>query len=321
MILQYRLQTNPFFNIAAEEYFVKTAKSDMCMLWINEKSVIVGKHQNAYNEINYPFIKENDIPVIRRISGGGTVFHDLGNLNFSFIHHKKNNIIPDFSSFANVIVDYLKHLGLPAGLGNRNSIFVGEKKVSGHAEHIYKDKILHHGTILFNTDLKMLSESIISAKHYKSKALASVRSQVANISPLVPQFADINAFALDFMHYMKNHFKKAHIRKITKKATEKIQLLADKKYVNWNWNFGYSPSYAFPIMLPCCKKPFEINVRNGIVENIIPEEEINKDCNLILENLIGLPHHEEAFEKFAVEQKDALNHLKIGDKEFIKMFF
>ncbi|HRC66441.1 MAG TPA: lipoate--protein ligase family protein, partial [Bacteroidales bacterium] len=140
--------TNPYFNLASEEYLLKNYEEDVFMLWRNEPSIIIGKHQNALAEINIEYVKENHIKVVRRITGGGAVFHDLGNLNFTFISNSPNSKpVMNFKKYTQPIVDVLVNLGVDARFEGRNDIVIDGKKISGNAECVYKNRFLHHGTI------------------------------------------------------------------------------------------------------------------------------------------------------------------------------
>ncbi len=153
------------------------------MLWQNLPSIILGKHQNTLAEINYSFVKENNIPVVRRISGGGTVFHDLGNLNFTFISSGEKEKLVNFRKFTQPIIEVLNHMGIPACFEGKNDLRVNGLKISGNAEHVYRNKVLHHGTLLFSADLNYLNQAIKSVpERFKDKAVQSVRSKVANIT-------------------------------------------------------------------------------------------------------------------------------------------
>ena len=148
MLLIYNEKTNPYFNLAMEEYFLKNTKEDLFLLWRNESAIIVGKNQNTLSEINYEYVKEHDIKVVRRQSGGGAVFHDLGNICFTFIACN-NNHFSDFKRFTMPIVDALKGLGVNAEFSGRNDLLIDGQKFSGNAQYNYKDRVMHHGTLLF----------------------------------------------------------------------------------------------------------------------------------------------------------------------------
>ena len=186
MLIINRPQTDPYFNIAAEEYLLKQMDEDCFMVWQNEPSIIVGKHQNTLAEINYSFAKENNIPVVRRITGGGTVFHDLGNLNFTFISSGEKGKLVNFKKFTQPIIEVLNQMGIPARFEGKNDLRVNGLKISGNAEHVYKNKVLHHGTLLFSTDLNFLKKAIKSVpERFQDKAVQSVRSKVANITDFI----------------------------------------------------------------------------------------------------------------------------------------
>ncbi len=168
-------ETNPYFNLAAEEYVLKNFNDDCFMLWRNRPSIIVGKHQNTLSEININHVKENNIDVVRRLSGGGAVFHDLGNLNFTFIKNVNNesNLV-DFKKYTQPIIDVLKHLGVDAKFEGRNDIMINGRKVSGNAEHVFKRRVLHHGTLLFSSVMADLSKVLkVNPLKYQDKGVKS----------------------------------------------------------------------------------------------------------------------------------------------------
>jgi len=173
---------NPHFNLATEEYFLKNGDEELFLLYLNEPSVVVGKHQNLLAEINLKGITNNQVKLARRITGGGAVYQDLNNLNFSFIHNCPERDKINFKIFTNPILEALKSLGLEAEFSGRNDLLVEEKKISGNAMHIYKSRVLSHGTLLFNSDLSMLSDCLKNdGSRYADKAIKSVRSPVTNI--------------------------------------------------------------------------------------------------------------------------------------------
>ena len=187
MLIIQNSTTDPYFNIAVEEYLLKNFTDDCFILYQNKPSIIIGKHQNTLAEINYQYVKENNIAVVRRLSGGGTVYHDLGNLNFSFIKNSGNdkNLV-DFKMYTTPIIEVLKQLGVNAEFGGHNDIQVNGFKISGNAEHIFKKRVLHHGTLLFSSDLSILNNAIKAPENrYSDKAVKSVRAVVANIKDFI----------------------------------------------------------------------------------------------------------------------------------------
>ena len=153
------------------------------MLWQSEDSVVVGKHQNAMAEINYRFLQREGVPVARRLSGGGTVFHGDGNVNFTYLINGEKGKLIDFRRFVSPVVDYLATLGIPAEIGTRNDILVEGLKVSGNAEHVYRSRVLHHGTLLFGANLERPNMAIqVVPGRFTDRAVQSNRSKVTNIS-------------------------------------------------------------------------------------------------------------------------------------------
>lgn len=324
MLIYFRPETDPYLNIAAEEYWVKYSYEDICMIWVNEPSVIIGKHQNAFAEINYPYVKSNKIPVIRRISGGGAVYHDRGNVNFSFIRKTGKTNQVDFGKFTSVIVSFMRSLGVEVNVSKRNSLYIGANKFSGHAEHIFHDKVLHHGTILFDANLDALQKSLTPDKVYQSKAMPSERSNVMNIAPLLPGNIDIQQFIQLFTHWLKTYFKEANNFIPEPDQLLEITQLAEKKYITWEWNFGYSPAYFFQayILTKPGIIPITCKIENGkFVSAILPEEYENDLLTDILHDLNGLLHKEEEIDKFVVKNKQDLELAGINTVKFSEAFF
>ncbi len=283
MIFIQNTNTNPYFNIATEEYLLKEYNEDIFMLYIDEPSIIVGKHQNAMAEINYRYVIENNIAVIRRISGGGTVFHDLGNLNFCFIANGKEGHLVDFRRFTKPIMEVIQSLGIDVKFEGKNDLRINGFKISGNAEHVYKNRVLHHGTLLINSDLNKLSEGLkIIPGKYTDNAVKSIRSKVANLNDFLSKPIPIDAFA---QHLIKK--LNCPLVKLTTNDIELIEKLSANKYKPWDWNFGYSPKFQF-------RNEFNINDENiqiklDIENGIIYKCSISKN-EVLAEKLIGTKH-------------------------------
>lgn len=297
MILIRRTETDPWFNLAAEEYFLKNRSEDIAMIWQCSPAVIIGKHQNAMAEVNFNWISENDVPVIRRLTGGGTVYHDSGNINYSLIRteDRKDKMI-DFKTFTSPIVDFLGQLGLEVTFNGKNNLFIGDKKISGNAAHVHRNRVVHHGTLLFDSNLKNLDESIRpTAKTINDKAVKSVRSVVTNIREHLSENISNSIFKSKFEKYILNHLSINIIKDISEADKNQIEGLATEKYKTWDWTFGYSPTYTFETSLYSDSEAVKITIKvaKGLIESIqiIDDQIENQAINKLLEKLVGLPHH------------------------------
>lgn len=238
--------TDPYFNLAAEEYLLKNFTEDVFMLWQSESAIVVGKHQNALAEINHRYVAENDIKVARRLSGGGTVFHDPGNLNFTFIKNVDRIDEVNFKIFTQPIITVLKELGLDAYSTGRNDLKLDGKKISGNAEHVLKKRVLHHGTLLFDSHLDKLRNALkVDLSHFEDKAVQSNRSEVANIANFMKQKMPVQEFGNFIFEGIKASFPDAKVFQFSAEDEKAIQQLRDEKYVVWDWIYGYSPKYKY----------------------------------------------------------------------------
>ncbi len=236
--------TDPAYNLAFEEY-VHTHRrdGDYLILWQNRNAVIVGRNQNAAEEINRDFVEAHGIHVIRRNTGGGAVYHDLGNLNYSFITDVGAPESRTAALFTQPVVQALRGLGLCAESSGRNDILVNGQKVSGTAEALNRGRILHHGTLLFDSDPEMIAGALNpDSTKFQSKSIKSVRSRVGNIRTALPCDMELTAF----WNYLKNALARDGLVPTALTACEltDVQALKQEKYDTWQWNFGNSPKYA-----------------------------------------------------------------------------
>ena len=240
--------TDPRYNLALEEYVFKHLKfeEDFIMLWQNEPSVIVGKNQNTVEEINVDYVEQHGIHVVRRSTGGGAVYHDLGNLNYTFITKADGTGI-DFRKFTQPVIRVLNSLGVPAEFNSRNDIAIRGKKFSGNAQRVYKNRVLHHGTIMFNSKLEDVHNVLkVKAEKFKSKSVKSVRSRVTNISDYLPEPITIDEFKkllLERLFLEQDSPKREYV--LTEEDQAEIRKMMEEKYANWEWNYGYSPKFNY----------------------------------------------------------------------------
>lgn len=263
--------TNPYFNIAADEYLFRTFDEDIFRIYINSPSVIIGKHQNPYKEINYPFIRQENIAVVRRISGGGAVYQDLGNVNFTFITTVKNEKPVNFRKYTLPVIKFLKKNGISASFEGKSNVTIDGLKISGNAEHVFKNRVLHHGTLLFSSRLKNLAKALTpSTLPYQTNAVQSIRSRVTNISQYIDSPMTINEFANAFFDSILSDFKGRGEYRFSEKDMAEINGLVREKYETWLWNFGYSPPYEVQTTINLADKAYSIYffVKNGIIEKV-----------------------------------------------------
>jgi lipoate-protein ligase A len=264
------LESNdPFFNLAIEELLLKSYKEEYFILCVNNPCVVIGKHQSGHMEVNTKFVTENQIPVIRRISGGGTVFHDNGNLNFSFIRQSESGKQVDFRKYTQPVIAFLKSMGVEAVFEGKNDLKVDGLKISGNAEHIHGNRVLHHGTLLFSTSMGMLRNSLRrDATCYTSRAVVSNPASVVNLNEKIDCFQDINEFRSEMMNYFLKNFSDNVPYDLSREEILQAESIADSKYKTWEWNWAYGPEYTF-------KNSFEINkkhhscrlfIKDGIIQ-------------------------------------------------------
>ncbi|CDZ74594.1 lipoate-protein ligase A [Peptoniphilus sp. ING2-D1G] len=235
--------TDPYYNLAFEDYVLSNKRDEnYLILWQNKNTIVIGKNQNPRAEINYEYLKGKDVKIVRRKTGGGAVYHDLGNLNYSLIVEADDSENLIFKNFMKPMLDCLKNLGLKAEISGRNDIVIEGKKVSGTAQRLLKGRLLNHGTLLFNSNLLEVADALnVDPKKYKSKGINSVKSRVGNISEFLKEEMTLKEFWL----YIRNYFieNSSQIIELSNKEKEQIRELADEKYSDWNWNFGSAPKF------------------------------------------------------------------------------
>ena len=287
--------SNPAFNLATEEFLMNSQYDKWFYLYINAPSIIVGKHQNSLAEINVDYVKENNVIVIRRTTGGGAVFHDPGNLNFTFIMKEHSGETADFRKYTQPIIDVLQAMDVDAKFEGRNDMTIEGKKFSGNAKAYYNNKILQHGTLLFNSTLPNLSQALkLNPLKYIDKAVKSISSRVTNISEHLKQDISLEEFEKRIVDHVRTMYADAEVYELTDQDRVAIQKLVDEKYGTWDWNFGSSPKYNFQKGIKTKGGHVEINleVKKGEVKNVkIFGDFFNTREVTELEDMLrGVPH-------------------------------
>ena len=266
--------SDPYRNLALEQFIFDELDKEHSyfFLWQNHNAIIVGKHQNTLKEINTAFVKEKGIAVVRRLSGGGAVFHDMGNLNYTFISAADREKSMDFSVFCRPIQEALRSLGVPAEISGRNDMIVEGKKFSGNAQYIRNGRVMHHGTILYDSDLSMLAKALRPGNDkIESKGIASVQSRVTNIRPLMKNDMSVNDFWVALKNCMFAAFDMQEFI-LTAEHDAAVDELKEKVYTQWSWNYGSSPPYNLykeRRIEGCGKIEILLNVeQEGMIKNI-----------------------------------------------------
>lgn len=290
--------TDPYFNLALEEYLLtrRTDLKSLFMLWQDEPVVVVGRNQNSTEEINRDFMKKKGIKLVRRLSGGGAVYHDLGNLNFTFISEDNHDRGLDFSRFTRPVIETLQKIGIKAENNGRNDITIAGKKFSGNAQYRYNNRLLHHGTLLFASNLEDMTEALRAGDDkLQNKGIKSVRSRVTNIIDHLNAAISID----EFKNYLKSHILKdpSAIYYLTPSDKEEINRLRQDKYLSWAWNYGKSPGFNLKKSqrfdwgkIECC-----LEVRRGVIKSCLFYGDFffQRDIKELADLLINQPYRRE----------------------------
>ncbi|PFT51773.1 lipoate--protein ligase [Priestia megaterium] len=319
---------DPRINLAIEEYALKhlDINETYLLFYINEPSIIIGKNQNTIEEINTKYVEDQQIHVVRRLSGGGAVYHDKGNLNFSFITKDDGNSFHNFKKFTEPVVEALKKLGVNAELSGRNDLMAEGRKISGNAQFSTKGRMFSHGTLLFDSEI----ENVVSALKVKkdkieSKGIKSIRNRVANISEFLEQKVTVEEFREMLLRYIFDEEENITEYKLTEKDWETIHQISKERYQSWDWNYGKSPkfnlqhSHRFPVG--------QIDVRLEVNKGKIDACTIYGDffgvgdVQEVQEKLTGVRYEKASIEQ-ALEDIDIPHYFgNITKEEFVELIY
>ncbi|MGQ1947371.1 lipoate--protein ligase family protein [Geofilum sp. OHC36d9] len=315
----------PSFNLATEEFLLRKRDNDIMFFYINKPSVIIGKHQNALSEINLPYLEEQNIPLYRRLSGGGTVYHDLGNINFCFIRNGETGHLVDFKKATQPIVDVLNEWGVAVRNGERNDLLIDYKKISGNACHVFKRRVMHHGTLLYQSELNKLTASLKSdPSRFTDKAVKSVRSEVMNLSEVYRENLSPRDFMLQLVNTIEKHEIETERIDFTSDEIQAIKELAANKYATPEWNYSYGPSYVFKKRGKANEFVFIIKIQadKGKIENIEinsnhPKKQIIEDLTQAVKNR----YHTKSAIKNEIEKHQIDKKYQLSLSELTALFF
>lgn len=302
------LNTDPYFNMAFDEYALQqlALEEPLFYLWQNRPAVIIGLNQNAYAEVNLDYLRENNIALVRRVTGGGAVYHDLGNLNYTIVG-KAKDLDRDYPEYTRHMLHAIQALGVEAELSGRNDILVSGRKVSGYAKRVYKDRLMVHGTLMFDVDLEVLEQALNApTSKLASKGVASVRSRVMNLRECLPNVADITAFRTQLECYLSCNYRDAEVQ-LSPEDLQQIELSAHNKFETSEWVFGMASPASLNIScgthkvnckkrLPCGTVEVTLDIQDGyIVSCLLGGDFIgNLPASHISEALVGVRYEASA---------------------------
>lgn len=264
---------DPAYNIALEAYAFKELRDEdeIFILWINEPAIIIGKHQNTIEEINKEYIDEHGIHVVRRLSGGGAVYHDLNNLNYTIISNKADEGAFDFKTFSQPVIETLADLGVTAEFTGRNDLEIDGKKFCGNAQAYSNGRMMHHGCLLFDVDMTVLGNALkVSKDKIESKGVKSVRARVTNILSELPEKITVHEFSDKILEKMKEHYPDMTEYVLSEDELTKIQNSADEQFGTWEWTYGAAPEYTISrsVRYPAGKVTTYANVDKSVIKSI-----------------------------------------------------
>jgi lipoate-protein ligase A len=317
---------NPYYNMAFDEYCLESLPVDepVFFLWQNRPAVIVGFNQEVNTEVNLDYLKENGIDLVRRVTGGGAVYHDLGNLNYTIVG-RSEDLERDYPEYAALMMKALQALGVPATLSGRNDILVDGKKVSGFAKRVCKNRLMVHGTLMYDVNLDVLTNVLNpSSTKLQSKGIASVRSRVANLKEYLPELPTIQAFQKRLEEILSNQYADAEYP-LSEEDLAHIQRLSDEKFATWEWNYGRSPKATLVHSARLACGTVEIHLT--LAENRIASCRFGGDflgnlpASEVETALIGVPYEMNEIHKCLSKLKISRYFDRVSAKDLLEMMF
>lgn len=308
--------TNAHRNMAFDQFCLERLPLDepIFYLWQNAPSVIIGLNQNAYAEVNLGYLKEHDILLARRVTGGGAVYHDLQNLNYTIVG-RSADLERDYPGYLTYVIDALRALGVPAELSGRNDILVEGRKVSGYAKRVWKDRLMVHGTLMYDVDLTTLSEALaVDSSKLEAHGIQSVRSRVANLKDYLPQFHSVKELQAALEDILSRHYADSEVL-LTDEQQASIDEEYHTKFATWQWNCGRSPLAAFERKkkFACGTIEAQVSVDKGLITALTFGGDFlgNTPAEALAARLTGIPYERDALQAFLATQpvSDYFDHL------------
>ncbi len=325
--------TDPQINLAIEEYALKHLNIDddqqYLLFYVNGPSIIIGKNQNTIEEINTDYVDANHIKVVRRLSGGGAVYHDLGNLNFSFLAKDEGNNFSNFKKFTQPVVDALQKLGVNAELSGRNDITVEGRKISGNAQFTTKGRMFSHGTLMFDSEVENVIQSLrVKSEKIRSKGIKSIRSRVANISEFLDEQITMDEFKEILLRYIFDveDVKDVPRYELTEDDWKKIYEISESRYQKWDWNYGRSPAFNIQHskrIEGVGSYDVRLDVKKGIIQDVTIYGDFFGigEVTDVEDKLKGVRYEREAI-KEALKDVDLQHYLgKLEDEDFLSLIY
>ncbi|AOM82541.1 lipoate--protein ligase [Salisediminibacterium beveridgei] len=318
---------DPRVNLAIEEYALRHLPIDdtYLLFYVNEPCIIVGKNQNTAEEINRDYVEENNVHVVRRLSGGGAVYQDKGNLNFSFITKDDGDSFSNFKKFTQPVIDTLKKLGVDAQLSGRNDIHAGDRKISGNAQYTTKGRMFSHGTLLLDSDIEQVVMALnVSDEKIRSKGIKSIRSRVANINEFLDHKMNVDELKKAILEFV---FAEGDVetQQLTEEDWEGIHKISKERYQNWDWNYGKNPKFDLHR-----SKKFDaglIDIRMNVKGNVITDVKIFGDFFGVgevadVEDLLKDVRYEEKAIHEALQDLDMTHYFgRVSKEELIELIY